>query len=372
MIAPRFADRVWVWLLLGGAVGWAQSPAPANERFLYKSASSTCQNIDFEKEGYTIGTAELKEPLSIPWPAASAAAKQVKSLERQKFTYSGAVNKEIDTLRGSSPFGAAAAFKISVSFVVVVGCANKTVDLEYDVYAIPPPNLASGTTEWQNGAQKATTSQPFHAAPDVVFAGWKQVSAGADLSYQTRNFSVSEKSRGSASGYNATVTGTGGFNFLGEISRLDVQFNGASSSSPIAVGQLATTQFSGQASATTRTFANGALQGRLGGLIEGGNLQSTLQSTQIAENSVASGEYVAGKFYGGLTWNTSHNVLSGSVGVEIGQVSFVGLVLLLEGSFRTLQVRWPRFAEALPGYAVGSLGALWTIQRVAILLDTTR
>jgi hydrogenase/urease accessory protein HupE len=65
-------------------------------------------------------------------------------------------------------------------------------------------------------------------------------------------------------------------------------------------------------------------------------------------------------------------LLSFNVGVEIGQVSFVGLVLLLEGSFRTLQVRWPRFAEALPGYAVGSLGALWTIQRMAILLEATR
>jgi hypothetical protein len=31
-------------------------------------------------------------------------------------------------------------------------------------------------------------------------------------------------------------------------------------------------------------------------------------------------------------------------------------------------VRWPRLAEALPGYAVGSLGAYWTIQRTLVLL----
>jgi hypothetical protein len=65
-------------------------------------------------------------------------------------------------------------------------------------------------------------------------------------------------------------------------------------------------------------------------------------------------------------------LLSFNVGVEIGQVSFVSLVLLLEWSFLVLEVRWPRFAEALPGYAVGSLGAFWTIQRVAILLEVTR
>jgi hydrogenase/urease accessory protein HupE len=57
-----------------------------------------------------------------------------------------------------------------------------------------------------------------------------------------------------------------------------------------------------------------------------------------------------------------------NVGVEIGQVSFVLLILLLERSFRQLEIRWPRWIQALPGYTVGSLGAFWTIQRAAILL----
>ena len=61
-------------------------------------------------------------------------------------------------------------------------------------------------------------------------------------------------------------------------------------------------------------------------------------------------------------------LLSFNVGVEIGQLSIVGLVLSLERSFRILEIRWPHWAEALPGYTVGTLGACWTIQRVAILL----
>jgi hydrogenase/urease accessory protein HupE len=65
-------------------------------------------------------------------------------------------------------------------------------------------------------------------------------------------------------------------------------------------------------------------------------------------------------------------LLSFNIGVEIGQMSFVALVLLLEQSFRILEIRWPRFAETVPGYTVGSLGAFWTIQRVAILLGATR
>ena len=65
-------------------------------------------------------------------------------------------------------------------------------------------------------------------------------------------------------------------------------------------------------------------------------------------------------------------LLGFNVGVEIGQVAFVLLVLLLERSFRVLEVRWPRWAAALPGYAVGSLGAFWTVQRIVILLGGAR
>ncbi len=61
-----------------------------------------------------------------------------------------------------------------------------------------------------------------------------------------------------------------------------------------------------------------------------------------------------------------------NVGVEIGQLCFVGLILALERSFRTLEIQWPRFVEALPGYAVGSLGAYWTIQRTFVLLGALR
>jgi hydrogenase/urease accessory protein HupE len=61
-------------------------------------------------------------------------------------------------------------------------------------------------------------------------------------------------------------------------------------------------------------------------------------------------------------------LLSFNLGVEVGQVSFVLLIVALEWSFRVLDVRWPHWVRALPGYAVGSLGAFWTIQRVFVLL----
>jgi hydrogenase/urease accessory protein HupE len=61
-------------------------------------------------------------------------------------------------------------------------------------------------------------------------------------------------------------------------------------------------------------------------------------------------------------------LVSFNVGVEVGQLGFVALVLAMERSFAILEIRWPRWVQALPGYAVGSLGAFWTVQRVAIMI----
>lgn len=79
-------------------------------------------------------------------------------------------------------------------------------------------------------------------------------------------------------------------------------------------------------------------------------------------------------FASGLTTNGLPRVeiplalLFFNVGVEIGQLFFVAVIVLLERSFRILEVRWPRWAEVLPAYTVGGLGAFWTIQRVTIML----
>jgi hydrogenase/urease accessory protein HupE len=90
------------------------------------------------------------------------------------------------------------------------------------------------------------------------------------------------------------------------------------------------------------------------GLLHGFGFASALTSAGLPSNE--------------LPWA----LLSFNVGVEIGQVGFVILILLLERAFRILEIRWPRVVEALPGYTVGSLGAFWTIQRVAMMIGVIR
>jgi hydrogenase/urease accessory protein HupE len=62
-------------------------------------------------------------------------------------------------------------------------------------------------------------------------------------------------------------------------------------------------------------------------------------------------------------------LLSFNIGVEIGQLGFVVMILLLLRAFKTLDMRWPLWLERAPGYAVGSLGAFWTIQRVVAMVS---
>jgi len=53
-----------------------------------------------------------------------------------------------------------------------------------------------------------------------------------------------------------------------------------------------------------------------------------------------------------------------NVGVEIGQVMFVGAVLALLWALRRLRIPQPAWAWRIPAYAVGSLAAFWTLERI--------
>ncbi len=89
------------------------------------------------------------------------------------------------------------------------------------------------------------------------------------------------------------------------------------------------------------------------GLLHGFGFASGLKATGLPQRDIA--------------WA----LLFFNIGVEIGQLFFVLLLLAMAWSFRQLEIRWPRWVEVLPGYVVGSLGAFWTIQRIAILIGVS-
>jgi hydrogenase/urease accessory protein HupE len=52
-----------------------------------------------------------------------------------------------------------------------------------------------------------------------------------------------------------------------------------------------------------------------------------------------------------------------NVGVELGQIAFIGAVFLLWRGIRLIPVRWPAPVRALPVYLIGTLAAYWTVER---------
>jgi hydrogenase/urease accessory protein HupE len=56
-----------------------------------------------------------------------------------------------------------------------------------------------------------------------------------------------------------------------------------------------------------------------------------------------------------------------NIGVELGQLTFVGLILALERAFCTLEMHWPVWMARAPGYVVGVCGAFWFIQRTVLM-----
>jgi hypothetical protein len=57
-----------------------------------------------------------------------------------------------------------------------------------------------------------------------------------------------------------------------------------------------------------------------------------------------------------------------NVGIELGQLAFVGVLLAIVALVRPLPLTWPRWAGLVPLYVMGSLSAFWCFERAAALI----
>ncbi len=54
-----------------------------------------------------------------------------------------------------------------------------------------------------------------------------------------------------------------------------------------------------------------------------------------------------------------------NVGVEVGQLVFVAVAVAFIAALGRVRIPWPKWAEAIPPYAIGGLAMFWVIQRLA-------
>ena len=55
-----------------------------------------------------------------------------------------------------------------------------------------------------------------------------------------------------------------------------------------------------------------------------------------------------------------------NLGVEAGQLLFIAAVLSFIAVIRRLRMPWPRWAELIPAYAIGTMAMFWVLQRAAM------
>jgi hydrogenase/urease accessory protein HupE len=61
-------------------------------------------------------------------------------------------------------------------------------------------------------------------------------------------------------------------------------------------------------------------------------------------------------------------LFSFNAGIELGQLAFVGAVLLAAAALRRVPIAWPQWAQAVPAYGIGTMAAFWFLQRAVSLL----
>ena len=54
-----------------------------------------------------------------------------------------------------------------------------------------------------------------------------------------------------------------------------------------------------------------------------------------------------------------------NVGVELGQLLFIAVILVLVMALRKVRTQWPTWARQLPAYGIGGMAAFWFIERVS-------
>ena len=59
-----------------------------------------------------------------------------------------------------------------------------------------------------------------------------------------------------------------------------------------------------------------------------------------------------------------------NVGVEIGQLMFIGILLGIIWCLTRLPVQWPAWTRWIPPYAIGSFAAFWFVDRLSTALSS--
>ena len=297
---------------------------------------------DFEIAGYTIRTVRIENPFEfLRWVRARIddAKRDVSSLAGRPYRTVD-VQRTARELEGANFLPEAGDQRVRVSLVVtsVENCSGGKLDLVYSVLSSQIAPVLSGTFE----SWKAERTVPERVAGADQVTGRLRISPAGGYERSERLFgggrmeyrlsgagsgpapldSLELEGLGSTSMHELSAALAGSRDTAaGLIAHADWQLNYLNSSQPSDQSQLRKNRLSAQLSAITRPLGRWRLPMRLGGLLEGGRLESDFREAALSRDTVPKSDYGAAKLFLGTTTRLDRSVLAASYGIELGSTT---------------------------------------------------
>jgi len=221
----------------------------------------------------------------------------------------------------------------------VTNCVGGQLDVDYFVFSSQFLPVLTGSIE---SRRRETTSpqNSVHVAPpklfqltpvvgynsaDGLFGGARftipQTVVGSGAAKEVLRPAVDLEAVASPSFHDASAALYGSATPTGFIRSVDWQLRFHSQSLPTGGGiSLHQDSLIAQSAASSRAIGSAGLLFRFGGQIQGGNLQSGFQRSNLPAGTVPGAGYGALKLYSGLTFGTTHQSFSASYGFEVGGI----------------------------------------------------
>lgn len=306
--------------------------------------TNPCEDINFEKAGFTVTSSRVEDPFDfLPWvrDRQKRAADQISALvDNQLFRYETATGKALDIIEKENflPDTSDVRVKLRVELVSVENCANSKLDLVYRVYSSQVMPVLSGIPEArvtekeepETAAGQTTVNvpliKPFRFKPLGGYDALKKLHGGGQFEFKAKDpgkFPIHTaliKADASRQFHDISAALAGSHDSAGWLAHSEYRLTFSHFTNPTGAGRLKGGHLSAQFAGISQPFAGGNLTFRFGGLLEGGNRQSSVGGALLPPDTVSNTGFGSLKLYAGVSGRLRRHVLAASYGLELGSI----------------------------------------------------
>ena len=285
-------------------------------------------------ESFKVRSVTLKHPFGfLPWVHMQLVDLGPRLTVVKGSPFRGAqLGADVDLLKDKFQLPATDSSVLPFRFVAVAAtvnhCSEGQLEVDYEVLTtqfLPDRSSAEANkSDFERPEKAANVTRPkkFELLPKAGYNATDRFFGGGSLRMRTPSRPASLDSftfDGAASNTYQSASGAMNGSFdpeaFGTISwRLGYAYRAL----PTDRAGLSESHVEGRVLASTRPLGDAGLVFRFGGQLEGGNVQSGFQASELGPDSVASTSYASARFYSGATFGTKHTSFRSSFGIEVG------------------------------------------------------